>query len=98
MLADAAGGELDWKAPRGEEGPAPAQQGRGGDGLRGGEGVRRREGRPELPVPVAAIEAMQKGAGLGRDEALKIEAATFARIAKTRRRTASCRSSWATSS
>ena len=37
--------------PRREEGAPPAQQDRGGDGLRRGQGVRRRQGRSELPVP-----------------------------------------------
>ena len=38
---------------------------------------------PHYPAPVAAIEAMEKGAGKSRDEALAIEAAAFAKIAKT---------------
>ncbi len=38
---------------------------------------------PNYPSPVAAIEAMQKGSTLPRDEALKIEASIFAKIAKT---------------
>jgi 3-hydroxyacyl-CoA dehydrogenase/enoyl-CoA hydratase/3-hydroxybutyryl-CoA epimerase/enoyl-CoA isomerase len=38
---------------------------------------------PNYPAPVAAIEAMQKGATKTRDEALPIEAAGFARVAKT---------------
>jgi len=38
---------------------------------------------PNYPSPVAAITAMQQGATRGRDEALKIEAAAFARMAKT---------------
>lgn len=35
------------------------------------------------PAPVAAVKAIQKAAGKGRDEALKIEAAAFAKLAKT---------------
>jgi 3-hydroxyacyl-CoA dehydrogenase/enoyl-CoA hydratase/3-hydroxybutyryl-CoA epimerase/enoyl-CoA isomerase len=38
---------------------------------------------PNYPAAVAAITAMQQGAALGRDAALKIEAAAFARMAKT---------------
>jgi 3-hydroxyacyl-CoA dehydrogenase/enoyl-CoA hydratase/3-hydroxybutyryl-CoA epimerase/enoyl-CoA isomerase len=38
---------------------------------------------PNYPSPVAAITAMQQGAGRGREDALKIEANAFARIAKT---------------
>ena len=35
------------------------------------------------PAPVAAVSAIEKAAGKGRDEALKIEAAGFAKLAKT---------------
>ena len=35
------------------------------------------------PAPVAAVKAIQKAAGKGRDDALKIEAAAFAKLAKT---------------
>ncbi|HEX4871130.1 MAG TPA: fatty acid oxidation complex subunit alpha FadB [Nevskiaceae bacterium] len=35
------------------------------------------------PAPVAAVSAIEKAAGKGRDEALKIEAAAFAKLAKT---------------
>lgn len=38
---------------------------------------------PNYPSPVAAITAMQQGAGRGREDALKIEATAFARMAKT---------------
>ncbi|WP_029891130.1 fatty acid oxidation complex subunit alpha FadB [Polycyclovorans algicola] len=35
------------------------------------------------PAPVAAVKAIQKAASKGRDDALKIEAAAFAKLAKT---------------
>ncbi|MDO9452596.1 MAG: fatty acid oxidation complex subunit alpha FadB [Stagnimonas sp.] len=35
------------------------------------------------PAPVAAVSAIEKAAGKGRDDALKIEAAGFAKLAKT---------------
>ncbi|HXG57674.1 MAG TPA: 3-hydroxyacyl-CoA dehydrogenase NAD-binding domain-containing protein, partial [Thermoanaerobaculia bacterium] len=38
---------------------------------------------PHYPAPLAAITAMQQGAGRSRDDALRIEAEAFARIAKT---------------
>ncbi|MGZ5442659.1 MAG: fatty acid oxidation complex subunit alpha FadB [Thermoanaerobaculia bacterium] len=38
---------------------------------------------PNYPSPVAAITAMQQGAGRGRADALKIEAQAFAKMAKT---------------
>ncbi|MCL4808392.1 MAG: fatty acid oxidation complex subunit alpha FadB [Thermoanaerobaculia bacterium] len=84
MLQDAAEGKLDWKS-RVEEKKAPLPLNRieGGMVFEGAKAFVGGKAGPNYPSPVAAIEAMQKGAGLGRDEALKIEAATFARIAKT---------------
>ncbi|MEY4615563.1 MAG: hypothetical protein RJB66_523 [Pseudomonadota bacterium] len=38
---------------------------------------------PNYPAPVAAIEVMQKGAMLGREDALKIEAERFAEVTQT---------------
>jgi len=35
------------------------------------------------PAPVAVVSAIEKAAGKGRDDALKIESATFAKLAKT---------------
>ena len=35
------------------------------------------------PAPVAAVSSIEKAAGKGRDDALKIEAASFAKLAKT---------------
>ena len=84
MLQDAADGKLDWKK-RVEEKKAPLQLNKIEAGMvfEGSKAFVGGKAGPNYPSPVAAIEAMQKGAGLGRDEALKIEAATFAKIAKT---------------
>jgi len=38
---------------------------------------------PNYPAPVAAIKVMQKACGMNRDEALLVEAKTFATLAKT---------------
>ncbi len=38
---------------------------------------------PHYPAPMAAIGTIKKHAGLSRDEAIEIEAATFAKLAKT---------------
>src|SRR5690554_7899456 len=38
---------------------------------------------PNYPAPVEAIKSMQKAANMGRDKALEIEAAGFAKLAKT---------------
>jgi 3-hydroxyacyl-CoA dehydrogenase/enoyl-CoA hydratase/3-hydroxybutyryl-CoA epimerase/enoyl-CoA isomerase len=84
MLRDAADGKLDWKKRREEKkAPLPLNKVEAGMVFEGGKAFVGGKAGPNYPSPVAAIEAMQKGATLGRDEALKIEAATFARIAKT---------------
>ena len=38
---------------------------------------------PNYPAPVEAIKTIQKAAGMGRDKALEVEAAGFAKLAKT---------------
>ncbi len=84
MLQDAADGKLDWKTRRDEKkAPLPLNKVEAGMVFEGAKAFVGGKAGPNYPSPVAAIEAMQKGAGLSRDEALKIEAATFARIAKT---------------
>ncbi len=84
LLREAMEGRRDWKA-RVEEKKAPLQ-------LNPTEAMMAFEGAkafvagkagPNYPSPVAAIEAMQKGATRRRDDALPIEAAAFARMAKT---------------
>ena len=84
MLRDAAAGKLDWKARR-EEKKAPLKLNAVEAGMvfLGGKAFVAGKAGPHYPAPVAAIEAIEKGAGKGRDEALAIEAAAFARIAKT---------------
>ncbi|MGK5089435.1 fatty acid oxidation complex subunit alpha FadB [Bdellovibrionota bacterium FG-2] len=84
LLKTAMDGKLDWKARRTEktsplklnplESTMVFEIAKGFVGAKAG---------PNYPSPVAAIEVMQKGAGKSRDEALAIEAATFAKIAKT---------------
>lgn len=84
MLADAVSGKLDWRSRQTEK-KAPLK-------LNAIESTMVFEGAkafvfgkagPNYPAPVAAIEVIQKGATLGRDEALKIEAERFAEIAQT---------------
>jgi len=84
MLRSAADGKLDWQA-RNAEKKAPLKLNKIESGLAfelskafvGGKAG------PNYPSPVAAIEAMQKGARLDRDGALPIEAQYFAKMAKT---------------
>ena len=84
MLHDAADGKLDWKARRAEK-----KAGLTLDDVEAGmvfttsKAFVRGKAGPNYPAPLAAIEVIEKGAGKGRDEALAIEAAGFARIAKT---------------
>ncbi len=84
MLRDAADGKLDWKGRR-EEKKAPLKLNRieGGMVFEGSKAFVAGKAGPNYPAPVTAIEVMQKGAGLSRDEALKVEAAAFAKIAKS---------------
>jgi 3-hydroxyacyl-CoA dehydrogenase / enoyl-CoA hydratase / 3-hydroxybutyryl-CoA epimerase / enoyl-CoA isomerase len=84
MLMDAADGKLDWKARRAEKKAALML-----DAIEAGmvfttsKAFVRAKAGPNYPAPLAAIEVIEKGAGKGRDEALAIEAAGFAGIAKT---------------
>jgi 3-hydroxyacyl-CoA dehydrogenase/enoyl-CoA hydratase/3-hydroxybutyryl-CoA epimerase/enoyl-CoA isomerase len=84
MLNDAADGKLDWKARRAEK-----KAGLMLDNVEAGmvfttsKAFVKGKAGPNYPAPLAAIEVIEKGAGKGRDEALAIEAAGFARIAKT---------------
>ncbi|KAA0253118.1 fatty acid oxidation complex subunit alpha FadB [Acidobacteria bacterium ACD] len=84
MLRDAAAGKLDWKARRDEK-KAPLKLNRIEAGMvfETSKAFVAGKAGPNYPSPVAAIEAMQKGATKGRDEALEIEAKAFAKVAKT---------------
>jgi 3-hydroxyacyl-CoA dehydrogenase/enoyl-CoA hydratase/3-hydroxybutyryl-CoA epimerase/enoyl-CoA isomerase len=84
MLRDAADGKLDWKARREEKkGPLKLNTVEAGMVFGTSKALVAGKAGPHYPAPAAAIEAMEKGAGKPRDEALAIEAAAFARIAKT---------------
>ncbi|MGK5083896.1 fatty acid oxidation complex subunit alpha FadB [Bdellovibrionota bacterium FG-1] len=84
MLKDAVAGKLDWKA-RVTEKKSPLKLNaiestmvfEGAKAFVGGQAG------PNYPAPVAAIEVMQKGANKTREEALAIEGAAFAKMAKT---------------
>jgi 3-hydroxyacyl-CoA dehydrogenase / enoyl-CoA hydratase / 3-hydroxybutyryl-CoA epimerase / enoyl-CoA isomerase len=84
MLREAASGRLDWRKRRDEK-KAPLRLDRIEAGMVfvGGKAFVAAKTGPHYPAPVAAIEAMEKGAGLSRDEALAIEAAACAKVAKT---------------
>ena len=85
MLHDAADGKLDWKARRAEKkARLMLDDVEAGMVFTTSKAFVRGKAGPNYPAPLAAIEVIEKGAGKGRDEALAIEAAGFARIAKTR--------------
>ena len=84
MLKDAADGRLDWKARREEKkGPLKLNAVEAGMAFGVSKAFVAGKAGPHYPAPVAAIETIEKGAGEPRDEALAIEAAAFARVAKT---------------
>jgi 3-hydroxyacyl-CoA dehydrogenase / enoyl-CoA hydratase / 3-hydroxybutyryl-CoA epimerase / enoyl-CoA isomerase len=85
MLRDAVAGKLDWKARRAEKtGPLKLNPIEAGMVFASSKGLVAGKAGPHYPAATAAIDVIEKGAGKGRDEALAIEAAGFAAIAKTR--------------
>ena len=84
MLQDAVSGKLDWKARNAEKkGPLKLNAIEATMVFEGAKGFVGGKAGPNYPAPVAAIEAMQKGAAKNRDEALAIEGAAFAKVAKS---------------
>jgi len=84
LLQQAIDGKRDWKARRQEKvsalklNPTETMM-----AFEGAKAFVAGKAGPNYPSPVAAITAMQQGATRGRDDALKIEAAAFAKMAKT---------------
>jgi 3-hydroxyacyl-CoA dehydrogenase/enoyl-CoA hydratase/3-hydroxybutyryl-CoA epimerase/enoyl-CoA isomerase len=84
LLTQAVAGRRDWRARRLEKvSPLKLNPVEAAMVFEGAKAFVGAKAGPHYPAPLAAIEAMQKGAGLGRDEALAIEAAAFARMART---------------
>jgi 3-hydroxyacyl-CoA dehydrogenase/enoyl-CoA hydratase/3-hydroxybutyryl-CoA epimerase/enoyl-CoA isomerase len=84
LLGQAMAGRRDWRARRLEKvSPLQLNAAEAMMVFEGAKAFVAAKAGPNYPAPVAAIEAMQRGAGLGRDAALAIEAAGFARMAKT---------------
>ena len=84
MLQDAMAGRLDWQARRKEKiSPLKLNAIEATMVFEGAKGFVGAQAGPHYPAPLAAIEAMQKGARFGRDEALPFETAAFAKMAKT---------------
>jgi len=84
LLGQAMAGRRDWRARRLEKvSPLKLNPVEAAMVFEGAKAFVGGKAGPDYPAPVAAIEAMRAGAGLGRDEALAIEAAAFARMART---------------
>jgi 3-hydroxyacyl-CoA dehydrogenase/enoyl-CoA hydratase/3-hydroxybutyryl-CoA epimerase/enoyl-CoA isomerase len=84
MLRDAADGKLDWRARRAEkQAPLKLNAIEAGMAFASSKAFVAGKAGAHYPAPLAAIEVIEKGAGLDRDGALAIEAKSFAKIAKT---------------
>lgn len=84
VLHQAILGKLDWQARQAEKkAPLKLNAIESTMVFEGAKGFVMGKAGPNYPAPVAAIEVMQKGATLVRDEALKLEAEKFAEIAHT---------------
>ena len=84
LLGQAIAGKRDWKARRLEKvSPLKLNPTETMMAFETSKGFVAGKAGPNYPSPVAAITAMQQGAGRKRDDALAIEAAAFARMAKT---------------
>ena len=84
MLRDAMEGRLDWKARRRlKTSPLKLNPIEATMVFEGAKGFVGAQAGPHYPAPIAAIEAMQKGCSLGRDQALAFESAAFAKMAAT---------------
>ena len=84
MLREAADGKLDWKARRAEKlAPLKLNKIEAGMVFASSKAFVAGKAGPHYPAPLAAIEVIEQGASKSRDEALAIEAAAFAKIAKT---------------
>lgn len=83
LLTDAMLGKHDWLARQNEKkAPLKLNTVESTMVFEGAKAFVGAQAGPNYPAPVAAIEAMQKGASLTRNAALEIEGAAFAKIAK----------------
>ncbi|MHB0970575.1 MAG: fatty acid oxidation complex subunit alpha FadB [Thermoanaerobaculia bacterium] len=84
LLQQAIAGKRDWKARRIEKiSPLKLNPTETMMAFEVSKGFVAGKAGPNYPSPVAAITAMQQGAGRGREDAQKIEAQGFAKMAKT---------------
>ncbi|MFO7893691.1 MAG: fatty acid oxidation complex subunit alpha FadB [Longimicrobiales bacterium] len=84
LLEQAMAGERDWRARRAEKvAPLKLNLTESMMAFETAKGFVAGKAGRNYPSPVAAIKAIQKSATMERDEALKVEAKGFARMAKT---------------
>lgn len=84
LLSRAMKGEIDWKARRAQKtSPLKLDKIESMMSFDGSKAFVAGMAGPHYPAPVAAVESMQQGALKTRDEALAIEGALFAKMAKT---------------
>lgn len=83
LLKNAISGNLNWKARYTEKtSPLKLNPVEATMAFEGAKGFVFGIAGPNYPSPITAIEVMQQGASLHRDQALKIEAAAFAKTAR----------------
>ncbi|MFN8092552.1 MAG: fatty acid oxidation complex subunit alpha FadB [Vicinamibacteria bacterium] len=83
-LREAADGRLAWRKRREEKkGPLRLDRVEAGMVFVGGKAFVAAKAGPHYPAPVAAVQAIEQGAGLARDAALEVEAALCAKVAKS---------------
>jgi 3-hydroxyacyl-CoA dehydrogenase/enoyl-CoA hydratase/3-hydroxybutyryl-CoA epimerase/enoyl-CoA isomerase len=84
MLQLAIDGKADWQARRAQKkGPLKLNQVESMMVFETAKGFIAGKAGKNYPAPVEAVKSIQKAAGKSRDDALKIEAAGFAKMAKT---------------
>ena len=84
LLAQAQHGQLDYKARRKEKKePVKLSDMEHLMAFTTAKGLVASQAGPHMPAPVTAVKSIEKSSKLGREEAIKIEAKYFARLAKT---------------
>ncbi len=84
LLKRAISGEYDWQARRAQKtGPLKLNMVESMMVFETAKGFIAGKAGPNYPAPLTAVKGIQKAAGMKRDDALKVEAAGFAKVAKT---------------
>lgn len=77
-------GTMDWKARRAQKtGPLMLNEIEAAMAFETAKAFIAGKAGKHYPAPIAAVSDIQKAAGMGRDDALSVEAAGFAKLAKT---------------